>query len=253
MSGLTDRRSASGSERALTPFHVPGGPMTSSVTDVLPAPGRIATAVELPVLYDPDGRRRRWMGWAGRGIVFVFVAWLAALVLAGLGVAPLANLPLIGQLQPLPGLRSLAGSPSVASPSAADLAAAIPLAPNGTGTTSSGSGVDRAVAKRSPGPGGKASPTHPPKSGSGTQPTPSQPTPATAPSQPGQPSPGSPRSGITTPVDTTPAVSAASHAPVIPNRAADRSADPGAPAATPTTPSAQPPSSPAVPPPPSPH
>ena len=67
--------------------------MTSSVTDVLPAPGRIATAVELPVLYDPDGRRRRWMGWAGRGIVFVFVAWLAALVLAGLGVAPLANLP----------------------------------------------------------------------------------------------------------------------------------------------------------------
>ena len=50
------------------------------------------------VLADPTGRRRRRMAIAGRVATTALGLWLVVLILGGLGLQPLAGLPLVGRL-----------------------------------------------------------------------------------------------------------------------------------------------------------
>ena len=50
------------------------------------------------VLVDPTGRRRRRLAIAGRVATMVLGLWLIVLILGGLGLQPLAGLPIIGDL-----------------------------------------------------------------------------------------------------------------------------------------------------------
>jgi hypothetical protein len=50
------------------------------------------------VLADPTGRRRRRMAIAGRGATIALGLWLLVLMLGGLGLQPLAGLPIVGDL-----------------------------------------------------------------------------------------------------------------------------------------------------------
>ena len=50
------------------------------------------------VLADPTGRRRRRVAMAGRVATTVLGLWLVVLVLGGLGLQPLAGLPIVGRL-----------------------------------------------------------------------------------------------------------------------------------------------------------
>jgi hypothetical protein len=58
---------------------------------------------ELAVLEDPTGRRRRRMRVAGALLATALVAWLGILVLGGLGITPVGDLPLAGSLKPSAG------------------------------------------------------------------------------------------------------------------------------------------------------
>jgi hypothetical protein len=66
---------------------------------VLPTPEPDPPAV-LPyqVLADPTGRRRRRLAIAGRVATTALGLWLVVLILGGLGLQPLAGLPLVGRL-----------------------------------------------------------------------------------------------------------------------------------------------------------
>jgi hypothetical protein len=55
-------------------------------------------APSFQILADPSGRRRRRMAIAGRVATAVLVLWLAVLTLGGLGLQPLAGLPIVGGL-----------------------------------------------------------------------------------------------------------------------------------------------------------
>ena len=50
------------------------------------------------VLADPTGRRRRRMAIAGRVATTALGLWLVVLILGGLGLQPLAGLPIVGHL-----------------------------------------------------------------------------------------------------------------------------------------------------------
>jgi hypothetical protein len=50
------------------------------------------------VLADPSGRRRRRLTIAGRVATTALSLWLAVLILGGLGLQPLAGLPIVGHL-----------------------------------------------------------------------------------------------------------------------------------------------------------
>jgi hypothetical protein len=50
------------------------------------------------VLLDPTGRRRRRLAIAGRVATMALGLWLAVLILGGLGLQPLAGLPIVGDL-----------------------------------------------------------------------------------------------------------------------------------------------------------
>ena len=52
------------------------------------------------VLADPTGRRRRWLVIAGRVATTALGLWLLVLILGGLGLQPLAGLPVVGDLGP---------------------------------------------------------------------------------------------------------------------------------------------------------
>jgi hypothetical protein len=52
------------------------------------------------VLADPTGRRRRWLVIAGRVATTALGLWLLVLILGGLGLQPLAGLPVVGELGP---------------------------------------------------------------------------------------------------------------------------------------------------------
>src|SRR4051812_10449246 len=51
------------------------------------------------VLSDPTGRRRRRLAVAGRVVTTILVLWLFVLTLGGLGLEPLAGLPILGKLR----------------------------------------------------------------------------------------------------------------------------------------------------------
>lgn len=96
----------------------------------------VAYGNEPAVLEDPSGRRARWMRRAGRAVFVLFLAWLAAIVLGGLGLTPVPGIPLVRVLQPSQGPPPLTKLPQSQPPSAADrqptLTAVAASRPNGT-------------------------------------------------------------------------------------------------------------------------
>ena len=78
------------------------------------------------VLEDPTGRRARWLRRAGRLVFVLFLGWLLAIVLGGLGLMPVTGIPLVHVLRPSQGPPPLAKVPRPRQPSAADLRPAVP-------------------------------------------------------------------------------------------------------------------------------
>jgi hypothetical protein len=78
------------------------------------------------VLEDPTGRRARWLRRAGRVVFVLFLGWLLAIVLGGLGLMPVTGIPLVHVLRPSQGPPPLAKLPRPRPPSAADLRPAVP-------------------------------------------------------------------------------------------------------------------------------
>lgn len=77
------------------------------------------------VLEDASGRRARWMRRAGRVVFLFFLAWLAAILLGGLGLTPIPRLPLGHTLRPSPGPPKVKLPPPTPTP-VADLVPALP-------------------------------------------------------------------------------------------------------------------------------
>lgn len=88
--------------------------------------GKTVGGGEAAVLEDPTGRRARWLRRAGRGVFLVFLCWLLAIVLGGLGLWPVAGIPLTHALRPSHGPPVLVKLPRPRQPSAADLRPAAP-------------------------------------------------------------------------------------------------------------------------------
>jgi hypothetical protein len=78
------------------------------------------------VLEDPTGRRSRWMRRAGRVVFIVFLGWLLAIVLGGLGLTPVDRIPFAHSLRPSTGPAPLRKLPQPRPPSASDLRPATP-------------------------------------------------------------------------------------------------------------------------------
>ena len=77
------------------------------------------------VLEDPTGRRALWLRRAGRVVFVVFLGWLLAIVLGGLGLLPVAGIPLAHVLRPSPGPAPLTKLPPPRQPTASDLRPAL--------------------------------------------------------------------------------------------------------------------------------
>ncbi|MBE3035409.1 MAG: hypothetical protein IMZ74_19720 [Actinobacteria bacterium] len=96
----------------------------------------VAYGNEPAVLEDASGRRARWMRRAGRAVFVLFLAWLVAIVLGGLGLTPVPGIPLVRVLRPSQGPPPLTQLPQPQPPSAADRQPALPAVvasgPNGT-------------------------------------------------------------------------------------------------------------------------
>src|SRR5512133_3374567 len=87
------------------------------------SPGGGSTTLE-----DPTGRRRSLMRLVGRAVAIVLGLWLAALLFAGIGVGPLANIPLAQILHPSAAPPSLPVTLKPKPPTAADLEPALAAA-----------------------------------------------------------------------------------------------------------------------------
>lgn len=66
------------------------------------------------------------MRWVGRVVALLFLVWLALVILGGLGVGPVARLPLGNVLRASAGPPPLRHVPQPAPPAAADLVPALP-------------------------------------------------------------------------------------------------------------------------------
>jgi len=89
------------------------------------------------VLEDPTGRRARWLRRAGRVVFLLFLGWLLAIVLGGLGLVPVPGVPLARVLQPAQGPPALTKLPQPRQPSASDLRPAVTAAVFAAGVGSS--------------------------------------------------------------------------------------------------------------------
>jgi hypothetical protein len=89
-------------------------------------PGTATGGGDPAVLEDPTGRRARWMGRAGRVVFVLFLGWLLAIVLGGLGLMPVAGIPLAHVLKAPQGPPPLVKLPQPRMPSASDLRPALP-------------------------------------------------------------------------------------------------------------------------------
>lgn len=88
-------------------------------------PGTTVDGGGLAVLEDPTGRRARWMRRAGRLVFALFLGWLLAIVLGGLGLVPVAGIPFTHVLRPSSGPSPLVKLPRPRQPSASDLRPAL--------------------------------------------------------------------------------------------------------------------------------
>src|SRR6476646_6859920 len=91
-------------------------------------PGTSIGAGGSSVLEDPTGRRARWLRRAGRVVFVVFLGWLVAIVLGGLGLMPVAGIPLTHALRPSQGPPVLTKLPEPRPPSTSDLRPALTAA-----------------------------------------------------------------------------------------------------------------------------
>ena len=100
------------------------------------------------VLEDASGRRLRRMRWVGRAVALLFLVWLALVILGGLGVGPVARLPLGNVLRPSAGPPPLRHVPRPVAPAPADLVPALPapVTAGATATTPSAAPGKSAVA-----------------------------------------------------------------------------------------------------------
>jgi hypothetical protein len=80
------------------------------------------------VLEDPTGRRARWLRRAGRVVFLLFLGWLLAIVLGGLGLMPVAGIPLTHALRPSQGPPVLPKVLEPRQPTRSDLRPAVPAA-----------------------------------------------------------------------------------------------------------------------------
>jgi hypothetical protein len=87
------------------------------------------------VLEDATGRRGRWMRRLGRTAALLVFGWLVVLLVGGLGLTPVANLPFAEVLRPSQGPEPLAASPKPQRPPADDLRPARPVATPTTAPT----------------------------------------------------------------------------------------------------------------------
>ncbi|MDX6698768.1 MAG: hypothetical protein QOE65_2165 [Solirubrobacteraceae bacterium] len=169
----------------------------SSSVQVTDLRGRVVPAVA-PVLSDPTGRRAALLRQAGRAVAALFLLWLVGLVLAGLGLFPLADLPLGRVLAPTSEPKALPALPRPETPARADLRpAALPgstqAAARAGGTASLGSarGVTRRTTRSSPAtrraPASRTTtPATAPQVASPTRPSPSANAPGQTRTPPGQ-------------------------------------------------------------------
>jgi len=88
-------------------------------------PGETVGGGGSAVLEDPTGRRARWLRRAGRVVFVLFLGWLLAIVLGGLGLVPVTGIPFVHVLRPSHGPPPLAKLPRPRQPSAADLRPAV--------------------------------------------------------------------------------------------------------------------------------
>lgn len=77
------------------------------------------------VLEDPTGRRARWLRRAGRLVFVLFLVWLVAIVLGGLGLVPVPGILGAHVLRPAQGPPVLTRLPKPAAPPASDLRPAL--------------------------------------------------------------------------------------------------------------------------------
>jgi hypothetical protein len=112
-----------------------------------PRPGRVIdlrgardTARAPSVLADPSGRRARRLRVAGRIVGSLLLLWLCGLVLAGLGLVPVSDVPLAGAFRAAEEPASLEQAPSPR-PGSDDLRTARPLSALGDPFPRSGSGT----------------------------------------------------------------------------------------------------------------
>jgi hypothetical protein len=91
-------------------------------------PGATIDGGGTSVLEDPTGKRARWLRRGGRVVFLLFLAWLLAIVLGGLGLMPVAGIPLTKTFRPSQGPPVLANVPKPRQPSRADLRPAVPAA-----------------------------------------------------------------------------------------------------------------------------
>ncbi len=132
------------------------------MAETLDMRGRAVAPTPAAVLADPTGRRARHLSRAGKAVAVMFCAWLAGLVLAGLGVLPASIVPLsrqIGGASP----PALASAIRLSLPTRSDLVAARPESslisgPSAAAASLGRSGVHRhASGTRSGGGSGTAS------------------------------------------------------------------------------------------------
>jgi len=120
--------------------------------------GTTARGAEAAVLEDASGRRARWMRRVGRVVFLLFLAWLVAIVLGGLGLTPVPGIPFTHSLRPSQGPPPLTRLPRPRPPSASDLRPALPaaaLTPQGRHGRPAGKPVQaRGRSSLAPGQGG---------------------------------------------------------------------------------------------------
>ncbi|MCW2992203.1 MAG: hypothetical protein JWM73_2797 [Solirubrobacterales bacterium] len=111
--------------------------MAASLRPTTPAPAHAVRTTDLrgtgspdygAVLADPSGRRASWLRRVGRVVALVFLLWLFGLVLAGLGLLPLSDLPLAGALRSAPEPSPLSALPRPRPTATADLRPAVTAA-----------------------------------------------------------------------------------------------------------------------------
>ena len=102
-----------------------GGSTTGAVSRTIDLRGNGSPAYGA-VLADPSGRRAARLRRVGLAIAVLFLLWLFGLVLAGLGLLPVSDLPLGRVLNGAPQPPALHATPKPDAPSPADLVPARP-------------------------------------------------------------------------------------------------------------------------------